>query len=71
MKLGEREEKKKLSLLLEHWVEHNKEHEQDFMKWAERAKTFDGLVYEELMEAVKHMEEVNDALLNALEHINK
>ena len=34
------EEKEKLSLLLVHWIEHNKEHAQDFTRWAEKAKEF-------------------------------
>jgi hypothetical protein len=34
------EEKEKLSLLLVYWIEHNKEHAQDFKRWGEKAKEF-------------------------------
>ncbi|MEA2052359.1 MAG: hypothetical protein U9O90_06010 [Euryarchaeota archaeon] len=67
-------EKEKLSLLLVYWIEHNKEHEKDFKRWAEKAKGFCEIgtdVYEAIMEAVEHMEEVNECLFNAFERINK
>ncbi len=67
-------EKEKLSLLLVYWIEHNKEHEKDFKRWAEKAKGFGEIgteVYEAIMEAVEHMEEVNECLFNAFELINK
>ena len=66
-------EKEKLSLLLVYWIEHNKEHEKDFRRWAEKAKGFGEIgteVYEAIMEAVKHMEEVNESLFNAFEDID-
>jgi len=68
------EEKEKLSLLLVYWIEHNKEHAQDFKRWAEKAKEFDEIgteVYEAIMEAVEHTEEANECLSNAFERINK
>lgn len=64
------DEKKKLSLLLIYWIEHNRSHKQDFKRWAEKANTFDVLVYDELMDAVNHMEEVSVSLSNALERLN-
>ena len=68
------DEKEKLRLLLVYWIEHNKEHEKDFKRWAEKAKGFGEIgteVYEAIMEAVEHMEEVNECLFNAFERINK
>jgi len=66
-----REEKEKLSLLLVYWIEHNKEHGKDFKRWAEKAKGFDEIdAYGWIMEAVKHMEEVNECLFKAFEFIN-
>ena len=67
------DEKKKLSLLLVYWIEHNKEHAQDFKRWAEKAKGFGEIsteVYEAIKDAVGHMEEVNECLFNAFELIN-
>nr|QNO52058.1 hypothetical protein IPGHNFGK_00014 [Methanosarcinales archaeon ANME-1 ERB6] len=65
------DEKEKLSLLLVYWIEHNKEHAQDFKRWAEKAKGFDEVeAYEAIMEAVEHMEEVNECLFKTFELIN-
>jgi nickel/cobalt exporter len=65
-------EKEKLSLLLVYWIEHNKEHEKDFKRWAEKAKGFGEIgaeVYEAIIEAVEHMEEVNECLFKAFDDI--
>ena len=73
METEKEKEKEKLSLLLVYWIEHNKEHEKDFRRWAEKAKGFGEIgteVYEAIMEAVKHMEEVNESLFNAFEDID-
>ncbi len=67
------DEKEKLSLLLVYWIEHNKEHAQDFKRWAEKARGFDEIgteVYEAIKEAVEHMEEVNECLFKAFDDIN-
>jgi len=69
-----KEEKEKLGLLLVYWIEHNKEHAQDFKRWAEKAKGFGEFgteVYEAIMEAVEHIEEANECLFKAFERINK
>ncbi|MGB2728188.1 MAG: hypothetical protein WBD09_06895 [Halobacteriota archaeon] len=68
------DEQEKLRLLLVYWIEHNKEHAQDFKRWAEKAKGFDEIgtgVYEAIMEAVEHMEEVNECLFKAFGDIKK
>ena len=31
------DEKKKLSIVLEHWIEHNESHLSEYRRWAERA----------------------------------
>ncbi len=59
--------------MLVYWIEHNKEHAQDFKRWAEKAREFDEIgteVYETITEAVEHMEEVNECLFKAFELIN-
>jgi hypothetical protein len=43
----------------------------DFKRWAEKAKGFDEVeAYEAIMEAVEHMEEVNECLFKTFELIN-
>lgn len=32
------EEIERLRILILHWIEHNKEHSQEYMRWAEKAK---------------------------------
>ena len=57
----------KLRTLLAHWIEHNKEHGQEFREWAEKAnvlgKTKTG---EDMLAAAAEMERVNEALSRAL-----
>jgi hypothetical protein len=31
------EERKKLSIVIEHWIEHNRSHTGEYRKWAQRA----------------------------------
>jgi len=35
-------DKEKLSTLLDYWIEHNREHRDEFTEWAEKAKSFAG-----------------------------
>jgi len=53
------EEKLRLHRLLEHWIEHSKEHETSFREWAEKAEKM-GLssASASLAQAVRKMEEV-------------
>ena len=59
---------KKLSHLIDHWVEHNESHINSFREWAERAKK-DGFLEasENIFEAAKTVEEANDLLKKAKE----
>lgn len=59
-------------MLLVYWIEHNKEHAQDFKRWAEKAKGFSKIgseVYGAIYDAVEHMEEANECLFKAFEDI--
>jgi len=37
--MNEKTIREKLQILLPHWIEHNKNHEAEFRKWAELART--------------------------------
>lgn len=65
------EDKLRLKKLLEHWIEHSREHEQRFREWAEKAETM-GLksVSPHLSQAVKRMEEVAKSLQTALDELS-
>jgi uncharacterized tellurite resistance protein B-like protein len=55
----------KLRALIPHWIEHNEEHADEFMRWAERA----GEAAVDLRTAVAAMAKVNDALSAAVEKL--
>lgn len=60
----------KLRLLLAHWVEHNREHAEQFRRWAGRAgKLQSEEAASKLEAAVQEMKVVNDCLLSALDII--
>jgi hypothetical protein len=55
-------ESEKLRVLIPHWVEHNEEHADEFRRYAEGVEE----VKAEILEAVDLMDQVNDALGEAL-----
>lgn len=45
-------DKEKLRALLDYWIEHNREHRDEFREWAEKAQDFAGVsVHDHLLEA--------------------
>lgn len=63
-------EKQKLRILLNYWIEHNKEHGDEFKEWAEKAgDPEEAVVRREILEAVQHMSKVNDFLIRALDNL--
>jgi len=48
-----------LKILLAHWIEHNKSHEESFRKWAEKAKALGK------RECAEYIEKAADLLLKA------
>ena len=60
----------KLEILVNHWIEHNREHTEEYKGWAEKAKSFGQVtVHDDIMRAVQHMNCVNELLLKALESL--
>jgi uncharacterized tellurite resistance protein B-like protein len=55
----------KLRALIPHWIEHNEEHADEFIRWAEQA----GEAAVDLRTAVAAMAKVNDALSAAVEKL--
>jgi nickel/cobalt exporter len=65
-------EKGKLKILLNHWVEHNRQHAQEFREWAEKAKSLgQAEVHDDMMQAVQQMNKANEFLLSALERLKE
>lgn len=60
----------KLRALLPHWIEHNREHANEFEHWANTAVTEGHPDAAELIrEAVEHVRQANSLLDHALEHL--
>ena len=55
----------KLRVLIPHWIEHNREHADEFRSWAERA----GDASADILAAVDAMTHVNESLVSALEKL--
>ena len=61
------DERGKLKILLEHWIEHNREHSQEFSEWAERAKVFgEAEASQEILQAAREMDNSCQSLSKAL-----
>lgn len=56
--------------MLNHWMEHNKEHGQEFREWASKAKHLgEAKVSDEILAAAQEMGKVNEALSRALRRL--
>ncbi len=63
-------EREKFKILLNYWVRHNREHGEDFKKWANKAKEIgETEVFEDILEAMKLMDNVNKPIIRALERL--
>ena len=66
------DERTKLKILLNHWIEHNKEHGQEFREWADKAKAFgEAEAYKEIRQAAQEMDKSSESLLKALRRLEK
>jgi hypothetical protein len=63
--------RKKLQTLLDYWIEHNGEHEQEFRDWAGKAASLSLEVAEELQKAAVKMAAVSDELMKAKQALSK
>lgn len=63
-------EREKIKILLNHWIEHNKEHSQEFREWAEKAKGLgEAETCDDILEAAQDMDKANEPLLRALRRL--
>lgn len=63
-------EREKFKILLNYWVRHNREHGEDFKKWAKKARDIGEMeVFEAILEAKKLMDNVNKPIIRALERL--
>ncbi len=67
-----KDDKAKLGILLDHWIEHNREHAQEFTEWAEKARGFgQPAVHDDMTQAVKQINKANEYLLAALKRLKE
>ncbi len=65
-------ELKRLKKLLNYWIEHNKEHSEEFREWAEKAKDLgDGVIYQDIVNAAQYMVKANESLQGASEALKE
>jgi hypothetical protein len=55
----------KLATLLDYWLEHNREHEEEFRDWADKAASLAGGVAGQLLRAADSMAEASKCLEKA------
>jgi len=62
----------KLKALLNYWVEHNREHSQEFTEWADKAKSLGEVkVAEEMLQAAKAMDKASGLLSRSLKRLEE
>jgi hypothetical protein len=65
------EQRKKISVVIEHWIEHNEAHMGEYQKWAQTAGELGlDLVRAEIEEAVEKLTQSNKHLEKALKAIS-
>jgi rubrerythrin len=61
----------KLKILLDYWIEHNGEHEQEFRDWADKVASSSAEVAKQLQKAATKMASVSDDLAKAKQALSK
>ncbi len=68
----ENDERAKLRTLLNYWIEHNKEHSQEFREWAGKAEGWGETgAGEEMLQATREMDKASQSLSQALRKLEK
>jgi len=64
------DEREKLKLMLAHWVEHNREHGEEFREWAEKARAMgEAGAADEILAAARAMDEAGNLLTKSRERL--
>jgi hypothetical protein len=61
----------KLHILLDYWIEHNSEHEQEFRDWADKVASLSTEVAQQLQTAATKMAAVSSELMKAKQALSK
>ncbi|MBM4305382.1 MAG: hypothetical protein FJ115_00785 [Deltaproteobacteria bacterium] len=64
------EEKKKLSVIIHHWIEHNESHMTEYQKWADKAGQLGlGSIQTNIRKAIENLNQCNLSLKEALKEL--
>jgi rubrerythrin len=63
--------REKLRILLDHWIEHNSEHEKELRNWADKVTSSSVEVAQQLQKAAAKMAAVSDELMKAKQALPK
>jgi len=64
------DERAKLRALLNYWIEHNKEHSQEFREWVNKAKVLGEVeAGEDMLQAAQEMDKASEILSRALRRL--
>jgi hypothetical protein len=63
--------REKLRILLDHWIEHNGEHERELCNWADKVASSSAEVTQQLRKAAAKMAAVSDELMKAKQALPK
>jgi hypothetical protein len=63
--------REKLRILLDYWIEHNSEHEQEFRDWADKVVSLSTEVAQQLQKAATKMAAVSNELMKAKQALSK
>lgn len=61
----------RLPILLDYWIEHNREHEREFRDWADKAASLSTEVAQQLQEAAARVAAASNSLTEAREALTK
>jgi rubrerythrin len=61
----------KLKVLLDYWIEHNSEHEQEFRDWADKVASSSSEVAQQLRKAATKMAAASGELMKAKQALSK
>lgn len=66
------DERAKLKVLLNYWMEHNREHSQEFTEWADKAKALGEVeIAEEILQAAQEMDKASVLLSQSLKRLEE
>jgi hypothetical protein len=64
--------REKLRILVDHWIEHNREHAEEFREWAGKARDLEEeAIGDNILKAAEWLEEANEFLLRAGEELKE